>query len=154
MDLSTTGLTPYQQLRLVRDTTGLDVTLKPFDRLDKVVVTDGAVAVFITTHKVRETPSSIKLVGRGVRMVSRTISADGHAVYSDMTSWEPEFASITVDQRYEGKTIDEYTDSLTWASMCARPGRGRLGQRDLSAVEADVARAWNRVHGTGAWEVA
>lgn len=136
---STSTPTVFQLLAQLSGITGDKIALKPYDRLDAVMITDDRATVFITTHKVRETGSQTTLMRQGTRMISYTLA--GIATKSDRTLWDPAFAPLVVDARWEGRTESDYEDKLIWEGMCHRPGHGR----DHEQIDREITHAWNRL---------
>jgi hypothetical protein len=148
-EVSLVSETPYQQLAKLKAWSGdSTLALRPYDQVVSVLISPTMSAVVLTTHKYRESGSTVTLTKRGTRMITYTLT-DGRLTRNETTVWDHDFQPLIIDARWQGLTVSEYRDKLVWEAMCSRPD---LRGRDYEQVQRAVAKSYNKVFGSGAWE--
>lgn len=151
-------LTPWQQVSVVRDVVGTCPRLMPYDEVVKVVISDTRCGVTVRRFDARDYATETRLFNpRKVTQAWTLVDGvwkpvvmeiDGRLTTEFVTEEAPDpKCPYKIISHRGGKTVDEYRDSLYWDALCARPGAGRLNQRDHAGVQADTAKRWSRVFG-------
>ena len=118
-------LSPYQMLAQVREATGHSIYLRPYDEVNKVVVSDDRIAVLIYRYKVTERKHEDVLSGRSLVFMQWTLDpSTGTLVYDEMIVPDSTFVE-THHKRFGWPTQAERTAKREWEASCGTPGRGR-----------------------------
>lgn len=127
-----------------------------YDEIVKVLISDDRCGITVRRFVVREFATETRLTS--ARLITQAWVTD------DTGKWKPVVMEVDGSPTTEfsipdetwkpliishrgGKTVDEYRDMLSWDALCARPGSGRLNQRDYADVQRETTKKWNKVLG-------
>lgn len=117
-------LTPYQWLRVVREATGVNVRLRPFDEVLRVACDDACFRVLIRTYRVNPQRTQTRLEKSGVRLI--VVKRDDNLwTTGEMTLWDQDSCVRIIREIGKGCTPEEYFKRREHENLAHRWGTSR-----------------------------
>lgn len=118
------GLTQYQIFRLVREATGVSITLKPFECLERAIPDETSIRLLIKTHKINPLITRIRLEKTGYRLVALTLTNEGWRVQT-LVVWNDEVPPQVILEWGKVTSVAEACDRRVWENLSYRWGNAR-----------------------------
>ena len=140
----TPASTPYQLLRQIRATTGVQIKLKMFESLERVVFTEEKVTVLVNICEVTELHAEYRIKRVGKRLTEISIPAKGWGkIVDEIEIWDED--SSQVHKRLNPETPRETREREEWELLCYRPGTARNPLDNYDSVDSDrMAKHWRK----------
>ena len=140
----TPASTPYQLLRQIRATTGVQIKLKMFESLERVVFTEEKVTVLVNICEVTELHAEYRIKRVGKRLTEISIPAKGWGkIVDEIEIWDE--GSSQVHKRLDPETPLQTRQREEWELLCYRPGTSKTPLDNYDSVDSDrMAKHWRK----------
>lgn len=120
-------LTPFQLFAQFQRAVGLRTTLRPFEKVVKVKLTDTEATALIETFEVRELAREWRLMKHGHRLVTyaRSDITRSWGVPVTMTLWDDDYKPQVVAKFGKSVSMSDYLERRQFEAACYRPGTER-----------------------------
>lgn len=114
------SLTPYQKLAYLQAHTGIEIKLRPFEKVVKVTLGDQLCgAVLIETYRYDERAREYRFTAKVRRLIDIRLGRKEEMIFPDDT-FQP-----FVLKKFDFKTAEERLEQREWERLCHRPAGDR-----------------------------